>query len=85
MSKLAMIDERAIGQIYKEVIEKGGHESFEHLYKHPHTKQLNRDMYIRLKLQSINELRKQDAEKIMDLENQVLEILSKLSKLEAKK
>jgi hypothetical protein len=41
MSKLAMIDEKALGEIYKEVIEKGGHESVEHLYKHPHTKHIN--------------------------------------------
>jgi hypothetical protein len=58
LSKLAMIDEKVFGPIYKDVIEMGGHESVEDLYKQPHTKQLNRDMYLRLKFQSINELRK---------------------------
>jgi hypothetical protein len=42
-------------------------------------------MYIRLKFQSINELRKQDAEKIQDLQNQVKELLERLAKLEDKK
>jgi hypothetical protein len=46
-----------------------GAESFEDLYKQPHTKQANRDLYLRLKLQSINELRKKDAEKIKKLED----------------
>jgi hypothetical protein len=44
-----MIDEKVLGPIYKEAIEKGGHESLEDLYKQPHIKQLNRDMYLRLK------------------------------------
>jgi hypothetical protein len=74
LSKLAVIDEKVFGAIYKEEIEKGGHESVEDLYKQPHTKQLNRDMYLRLKLQSINDLRKQDSEKIESLEKQVQEI-----------
>ena len=85
LAKLAMIDEKAIGQIYKEVIEKDGHESDDHLYKQPNTKQSNKDMYLRLKLQSFNDLRKQDAEKIMNLENKVQEILERLSKIDGKK
>jgi hypothetical protein len=50
LSKLAMIDEKQLGPIYKEAIELGGNESVEKLYKQPHTKQLNRDMYLSLKL-----------------------------------
>jgi hypothetical protein len=42
-------------------------------------------MFLRLKFQSINDLRKQDAERIKSLENQVQELLSRLSKLEGKK
>jgi hypothetical protein len=50
LSKLAMINEKQLGLIYKEAIEKGGHESVEKLYKQPHTKQMNRDLYLSLKL-----------------------------------
>jgi len=38
-----------LGPIYKEAIELGGNESIEGLYKQPHDKQLNRDMFLRLK------------------------------------
>lgn len=38
LSKLAEIDEKVFGPVYKEVIELGGHESLEDLYKAPHTK-----------------------------------------------
>jgi hypothetical protein len=62
----------------------GGYESIDDLYKQPHNKQLNRDMYLRLKFQSINELRKQDAERIKNLENQVQMLLSRLSNLEGR-
>ena len=50
LGKLAMIDEKQLGSIYKEAIELGGHESVEKLYKQPHSKQLNRDKYLSLKL-----------------------------------
>jgi len=50
LSKLAMIDERELGLIYKEAIKVGGYESVEKLYKEPHIKQTNRDMYLSLKL-----------------------------------
>jgi len=46
----------SFGEIYREVIEECGRESFQDLYKSPNTKQINRDMYLRLKLQNINEL-----------------------------
>lgn len=74
-SKLAMIDEKVFGPIYSEVIKASGAESFDTLYKEPHQKQLNRDMYLRLKFQSINELRKKDAEKIKSLEDQIQMLL----------
>ena len=64
LSKLATIDEKVFGPIYKDAIEKGGFESVDDLYKDHHAKQLNRDMFLRLKFQSINNLRKQDAERI---------------------
>ena len=44
-------------------------------------------MYLRLKLQNINEineLRKKDAEKIKSLEDQVQQLLSRLTVVEAK-
>lgn len=49
ISKLANIDENYFGPIYKQVIEVSGVESMDALYKQPYNKQLNRDMYLRLK------------------------------------
>jgi hypothetical protein len=79
-----MIDRKKIGPIYKDVIEISGPESIEDLYKEPHSKQLNRDMYIGLKFESLNELRRQDAEKIKNLEKLVQELLQRLSVVESK-
>jgi hypothetical protein len=57
IGRLAMIDGKKIGPIYKDVIEISGPESIEDLYKQPQNKELNRDMYIGLKFESMNELR----------------------------
>jgi hypothetical protein len=37
LSKIATIDEKVFGPIYKDAIENGGFESVEDLYKAPHT------------------------------------------------
>jgi hypothetical protein len=37
LSKLATIDEKVFGPIYKDAIEAGGFESVDDLYKAPHT------------------------------------------------
>ncbi len=84
ITKLADIDVDSFAPIYKDVIEVSGAESMEDLYTQEHKEQLNRDMYLRLKLQNINQLRKKDAEKIKNLEDQIAQLMNRISLLEKK-
>lgn len=68
LMNLAQIDEKQLGPIYQEVLEVSGDEDWKDLYSESHKKEINRDMFLRLKLQNMNELRKQDAERIKKLE-----------------
>lgn len=68
LMNLANIDEKELGPIYKDVLEVCGEEDWKDLYTGKHDREINRDMYLRLKIQNMNELRRQDAEKIKKLE-----------------
>lgn len=50
LSNLANIGENELGPIYEKVIEVSGSEDWEELYSSPDKKEINRDMYLRLKL-----------------------------------
>ena len=54
--------------MYKEAIEVSGGESWKDLYTKKENEEANRDMYLRMKLASLTELRKEDAERINKLE-----------------
>ena len=76
---LANIDEKQLAPIYKEVLEECGGEDWKDLYQGKNDRELNRDMYLRLKFQSMNELRRKDGEKIKKLERQVQMLMAKLN------
>lgn len=57
LGKLTNIEVHNLGPIYKDVIEVSGEEDWKDLYTAQHKKEVNRDMYLRLKLQNMNELR----------------------------
>ncbi len=76
---LAEINEKGLGLIYKDVLEISGGEDWKDLYTEKHEKQINRDMYLRLKLQNMNELRRQDAAKIKKLEKMVDLLMAKMN------
>ena len=75
---LAEINEKGLGPIYKEVLEQSGGEDWKDLYTGKQDRELNRDMYLRLKLQNMNELRQQDAQRIKKLERQVQLLMAKM-------
>ena len=56
-----------------------GAEDWKDLYSGKKDREINRDMYLRLKLENMNELRRQDAEKIKKLEKQVQLLMEKLN------
>ena len=76
---LAEINEKGLGPIYKEVLEQSGGEDWKDLYTEKKNIELNRDMYLRLKLQNMNELRRQDTEKIKKLERQVQLLMARMN------
>jgi hypothetical protein len=61
------------------VLEVSGAEDWKDLYSGKKDREINRDMYLRLKLENMNELRRQDAEKIKKLEKQVQLLMEKLN------
>jgi hypothetical protein len=61
------------------VLEVSGAEDWKDLYAGKKDREINRDMYLRLKLENMNELRRQDAEKIKKLEKQVQLLMEKLN------
>ena len=76
---LAQIKQESLGPIYKNVLEVSGAEDWKDLYAGKKDREINRDMYLRLKLENMNELRRQDAEKIKKLEKQVQLLMEKLN------
>lgn len=79
-----MIDEKDIEEIYKESIKLIEEESIEKLQNRPFSNQFNREMVYRHQFNTMNEQRKQDSEKIKNLEQQVQQIQLELSKLSGK-
>ncbi len=61
------------------MLEVSGAEDWKDLYSGKKDREINRDMYLRLKLENMNELRRQDAEKIKKLEKQVQLLMAKLN------
>lgn len=81
---LANVEETNLSAIYKDAIEVSGGESWKDLYAKKENEEVNRDMYLRMKLASLTELRKEDANRINKLEKTIENLVARLNALEAR-
>lgn len=71
LSILQNLGEEVLYPTYKEQIRVSGPESWNDLYKAKDNEEPNRDLYLRLKFKSLNDLREKDAQRIRKLEELV--------------